>query len=209
MEACSSSTGHEHRHLQVDLHGQVQPRWHYQSLQGLLSCSRLYSYIWHRLQGDLLPRGTSELHSSNTLHCSESGLDTTSVGRLQCISLWRAHRPSLYGATTRLCNSGIGRPGLSSSESTLWAQAKSPRMVCQIQQTCPCSRTYSICKVDPTVFCSHSSAGTVILAVNVDDILLTGSYSAGLSRIKAYLHQHLTIRDLGTPKYFLGIEFAH
>ena len=59
------------------------------------------------------------------------------------------------------------------------------------------------------MFRSHSSAGTVILAVYVDDILLTGSDSARLSRIKAYLHQHLTIRDLGTPKYFLGIEFAH
>ena len=48
----------------------------------------------------------------------------------------------------------------------------------------------------------------MILAVYVDDILLTGNDSAGISRVKAYLHTHLTIQDLGTPKYFLGIEFA-
>ncbi|XP_078445042.1 uncharacterized protein LOC144714219 [Wolffia australiana] len=65
------------------------------------------------------------------------------------------------------------------------------------------------CTVDPTVFRRHGSKGTVILAVYVDDILLTGSDHAGLAQEKHYLHQHLTIRDLGTPKYFLSIEFAH
>ncbi|XP_078447656.1 uncharacterized protein LOC144716399 [Wolffia australiana] len=65
------------------------------------------------------------------------------------------------------------------------------------------------CTVDPKVFRRHGPTGTVILAVYVDDILLTGSDHAGIAQVKAYLHQHLTIRDLGTPKYFLGIEFAH
>ena len=32
---------------------------------------------------------------------------------------------------------------------------------------------------------------------------------ADITRVKAYLNQHLIIWDLGTPKYFLGIVFVY
>ena len=65
------------------------------------------------------------------------------------------------------------------------------------------------CTMDPTVFRKHTSAGSILLAVYVDDILVIGSDTTGISQVKSHLQKHLNIRDLGTPKYFLGIEFAY
>ena len=61
---------------------------------------------------------------------------------------------------------------------------------------------------DPTVLIK-SQGDLVILAVYVNDILLTSCDDTRIHATKTYLHQHLSIRDLGTPRYFLGIEFAH
>ena len=54
-----------------------------------------------------------------------------------------------------------------------------------------------------------TKGGLVILAVFVDDIILTGSDGIGILAMKTYLQQHLSIHDLGSPRYFFGIEFAH
>ena len=54
-----------------------------------------------------------------------------------------------------------------------------------------------------------TKGGLVILVVYVDDIILTRSDDTGILAKKTYLQQHLSIRDLGSPRYFLGIEFAH
>ena len=54
-----------------------------------------------------------------------------------------------------------------------------------------------------------TSAGYVVLAIYVDDILLTGNDEAAISTTKAYLQMHFAIRDLKTPLYFLGTEFAY
>jgi len=58
-----------------------------------------------------------------------------------------------------------------------------------------------------------SSLGTEsdmeVLAVYIDDILLTGSDSAGLLEPSKYLKRHFVTKDMGRPKYFLGIEVAH
>ena len=40
-------------------------------------------------------------------------------------------------------------------------------------------------------------------------ILITGSDIADITQVKDYLHQYLTIQDIGTPNYFLGIKFAY
>ena len=54
-----------------------------------------------------------------------------------------------------------------------------------------------------------TSAGYVVLAIYVDDILLTGNDEAAISATKAYLQKHFAIHDLKTPQYFLGIEFSN
>ena len=43
-----------------------------------------------------------------------------------------------------------------------------------------------------------TSAGYVVLAIYVDDILLTGNDEAAISTTKAYLQMHFTICDLKT-----------
>ena len=62
---------------------------------------------------------------------------------------------------------------------------------------------------NPTVLTKKTKGGLVILAVYIDDIILTGSDDICILATKTYLQQHLSIRDLGSPRYFLGIEFAH
>ena len=58
------------------------------------------------------------------------------------------------------------------------------------------------------VFVRRTKFGIVILTVYVD-ILLTGSDSAGLLKTKKYLKRYFVTKDVGHPKYFLGIEVAH
>ena len=65
------------------------------------------------------------------------------------------------------------------------------------------------CTVDPTVLTKKTKRGLIILAAYVDDIILTVSDDNDILSMNTYLQQHLSIRDLGIPRYFLGIEFAH
>jgi len=55
----------------------------------------------------------------------------------------------------------------------------------------------------------HTRSGIVVLAVYVDDILLTGSDSVEIVENKMYLKRHFVTKDMGRPKYFLGIKVAH
>ena len=45
-----------------------------------------------------------------------------------------------------------------------------------------------------------------MLVVYVDDIIITGSDSKGISSLKSFLQSQFHIKDLGMLRYFLGIE---
>ena len=68
---------------------------------------------------------------------------------------------------------------------------------------------FTSCAADPTVLSKKTKGGLVILAVYVDDIILSGSDDTSILATKTYLQQNLSIRDLESPRYFLRIEFAH
>ena len=65
------------------------------------------------------------------------------------------------------------------------------------------------CVVDHSMFIRKNTNGCVLLAVYVDDIILTGSDAIYIRETKKYLQQHFTTEDMRRPKYFLGIEFAY
>ena len=60
-------------------------------------------------------------------------------------------------------------------------------------------------KSDHSVFCRNSSS-SIILLVYVDDIVITGSDSTGISSLKSFLHGQFHTKDLGMLRYFLGVE---
>ena len=68
---------------------------------------------------------------------------------------------------------------------------------------------YTQAQSDHTMFYKHCPGGKMaILIVYVDDIVMTGSDEAELSRLKVFLAQQFEIKDLGNLKYFLGMEVA-
>ena len=64
-------------------------------------------------------------------------------------------------------------------------------------------------EADHSVFYCHSSLGKCVYSiVYVDDIVITGNDVVGISQLKEYLCRHFQTKDLGSLKYFLGIEVA-
>ena len=61
-------------------------------------------------------------------------------------------------------------------------------------------------KSDHYVFYRNSSSGIILLVVYVNDIIITGSDSIGISSLKFFLHGQFHTKDLGMLRYFLGVE---
>lgn len=61
---------------------------------------------------------------------------------------------------------------------------------------------------DCSLFLFSKNDSFVAILVYVDDILVTGNAQPVIASVKSYLAQHFKIKDLGTLKYFLGIEAA-
>ena len=61
-------------------------------------------------------------------------------------------------------------------------------------------------KYDHSVFYRNSSLGIIMLVVYVDDIVINGSDSKGISSLKSFLQSKFHTKDLGMLRCFLGIE---
>ena len=46
------------------------------------------------------------------------------------------------------------------------------------------------------------------MIVYVDDIFITDNDQDGIQKLKQHLFSHFQTKDLGKPKYFMGIEIA-
>ncbi|XP_057526239.1 uncharacterized mitochondrial protein AtMg00810-like [Amaranthus tricolor] len=66
------------------------------------------------------------------------------------------------------------------------------------------SRGYTQSKNDYSLFLK-----TAMILKVVDDILITGNDSKGISQLKSHLHHIFTIKDLGKLHFFLGIEVGY
>lgn len=61
-------------------------------------------------------------------------------------------------------------------------------------------------KSDPSLFIYHKKGKSMVLLLYVDDILLTASDSTLMEALLEKLNTRFLMKDLGYPKYFLGIE---
>ncbi|CAL8151775.1 unnamed protein product [Prunus armeniaca] len=52
------------------------------------------------------------------------------------------------------------------------------------------------------------SFGKLVVLIYVDDLIITGSNNAEISKLKFFLSKNFAIKELGALKYFLGIEIA-
>lgn len=59
-----------------------------------------------------------------------------------------------------------------------------------------------------SLFIKHDSSCITLLLVYVDDIIITGSNTLAIESLKNFLQSKFQLHDLGSPKYFLGIEIA-
>lgn len=109
-------------------------------------------------------------------------------------------------------------PGLENSSNS--------RLVCKLKQsfyglkqsprawfdrfaTTVIANRYHQCQADHTLFVKGKPGGKIaILIVYVDDIILTGDDSEEIINLKKMLATEFEIKDLGTLRYFLGMEVA-
>lgn len=64
------------------------------------------------------------------------------------------------------------------------------------------------CHGDHTLFIKELAGHFLIVSVYVDDILIASTSLDGVSELISKLSAVFKLRDLGIPKYFLGIEIA-
>ncbi|CAN6706510.1 unnamed protein product [Malus baccata var. baccata] len=62
---------------------------------------------------------------------------------------------------------------------------------------------------DPSLFVKHNGAGTVVLLLYVDDIILTGSSSTLIDDVIVQLTKEFDMKDLGQLNYFLGLQVSY
>src|SRR6185295_10175151 len=79
---------------------------------------------------------------------------------------------------------------------------------CPTERRASCGMGYKQCNGDHTVFYRHSGRRIALLAVYVDDIIITGDDEVEIKRMKENLSKEFEVKDLGQLKYFLGIEVA-
>lgn len=61
-------------------------------------------------------------------------------------------------------------------------------------------------KNDYSLFCKQQGSCIFLLAVYVDDIIVTGNNPDEINALKAFLDNKFKIKDLGELNYFLGME---
>lgn len=68
---------------------------------------------------------------------------------------------------------------------------------------------YDQSKNDYSLFTKSYKNTFTIIAVYVDDVLITGNSTEEIETLKRHLHKTFTIKDLGRLHYFLGLEVSY
>jgi hypothetical protein len=91
---------------------------------------------------------------------------------------------------------------------SLYGLKQSPRAWFDRFMRAVCEMGYSQCNGDHTVFYKHNDSRITILAVYVDDIVITGDDVEEIGKPKERLGRAFEVKDLGPLRYFLRIEIA-
>ena len=91
---------------------------------------------------------------------------------------------------------------------SLYGLKQSPRAWFDRFRRAMCGMGYRQCNGDHTLFYRHSGNRITILAVYVDDIVITGDDTLEIAQLKENLSKEFEVKDLGQLRYFLGIEIA-
>jgi hypothetical protein len=91
---------------------------------------------------------------------------------------------------------------------SLYGLKQSPRAWFDRFRRVVCDMSYYQCNEDHTVFYKHQGSCITILAVYVDDIVITGDDAKEIKKLKKRLSRAFEVKDLGPLRYFLGIEIA-
>jgi len=70
------------------------------------------------------------------------------------------------------------------------------------------STSYEQSQADHSLFTKQQGKSFTALLIYVDDILITGNDPISITATKTFLHNLFHLKDLGTVKYFLGIEVS-
>ena len=93
-------------------------------------------------------------------------------------------------------------------EKSLYGLKQSPRAWFETFTQSVKKQGYSQGQADHTLFTKFSSKGKIAALVYVDNIILTGDDEVELARLKKNLAAEFEIKDLGSLRYFLGMEVA-
>ena len=58
------------------------------------------------------------------------------------------------------------------------------------------------------MFTKHTKVGYIVVLVYIDDLLITGSHLSLIQQLQQQLHTILHMKNLGSLRYFLGLEVA-
>ena len=101
-----------------------------------------------------------------------------------------------------------GRQRVCKLKKSLYRLKQSPRAWFKCFGKGMTSHSYTQSQANHTMVFKHSCEDKIaILIVYVDDIILTSDDSLEIERLKGLLAQDFEIKDLGTLKHLLGMEF--
>ena len=66
--------------------------------------------------------------------------------------------------------------------------------------------SYQQANTDHTLFIKHRAGKVTLLIIYVDDMIVTGDDTAKIEELQKCLASEFEIKDLGSLKYFLGVE---
>ena len=225
LEPCRTTEQPKGHKEQVGFQGQVQKEWRSGSIQGLTSCKRLCTKIWHRLQQNLFSNGEIAVNSYTPCLCHPKRLATTSDGCCDCFSQWDIRRGDLhatreiythiYTVTFTLlhlhlhCYTQPGKEHLVCKlKRSLYGLKQSPRCWNKVFTQFMKTIGFTQSTADPCIYV-HVGDGLSIIALYVDDLIIASKTDKEMKHVKELLQSQFKMTDMGELHYCLGIAIIH